>query len=61
MKHSALEKHREALRETGMRREVYKRRVDAGAMTTKDAARKISIMQEIADEYAEMAEAERLV
>lgn len=61
VKHSAFEKHREAKRELEMRRQVFKRRVDAGNMSASDAARKISIMQEIADEYAEMAEAERLV
>jgi hypothetical protein len=61
MKHSALEKHREALRETTMRRQVYKRRVDSGSMNAKDAARKISIMDEIAADYGEMAETERLV
>jgi len=60
-KHSALEKHREALREVEMRREVYKRRIQAGSMNAKDAARKISIMQEIADDYGAMAETEKLI
>ena len=61
MKHSALEKHREAKREAEMRRRTYKRRIDSGSMTSADAVRKISIMQEIADEYGEMAEAERSI
>ena len=44
-----------------MRRRVYKRRVDAGSMTSADAARKISIMDEIANEYRDMAEMEKLI
>lgn len=60
MQHSALEKHREAMREVGYRRQVYERRVAAQQMSRSEADRKIAIMQEIADEYRELAEKERL-
>ena len=60
MKYSAFEKHREALREVEMRQHVYKRRVEQDNMSPKEAERKIAIMQEIADEYAELAKQEQL-
>ena len=44
-----------------MRRTVYGRRVDSGSMTAAEAARKISIMDEIAADYAKLAESERLI
>jgi hypothetical protein len=59
--YSAFEKHREALREVEMRRSVYERRVEARQMSRKEADRKIAIMEEIAAEYAALAEKERLV
>ena len=60
MKHSALEKHREALREVEMRKQVYQRRVDSQLMSKRDAERKISIMEEIAEDYRLLADQERL-
>lgn len=40
-----------ALREVRMRRRVYPRWVQDGKMTEEDAAREITIMQAIADDY----------
>jgi len=60
MQHSALEKHREALREVAYRNQVYERLIQAQKMSRSEALRKISIMQEIADEYRELADKERL-
>ena len=59
--YSALEKHREALREVLMRRRVYQRWVDEGRMSTATAEDKIAIMQEIADEYEQAAKKGRLL
>jgi hypothetical protein len=54
---TAEEKHQEALRELQMRREVYPRiRINPVA-----AKRRIEIMQEIADDYARLAQMERLL
>jgi len=61
MIHSALEKHREATREVAYRQQVYERLIGAQKMSRREADRKISIMQEIADEYRELAEKERLL
>jgi hypothetical protein len=58
---SNLEKYREAKREVEQRRRVYARLLDEQKMSTQDADRKISIMEEIADEYKELADMERLI
>ena len=59
--YSALEKHREALREVELRKSVYERWIAMGGMSGSEAERKIAIMQEIADEYEKAAEKERLL
>jgi hypothetical protein len=58
---SNLEKHREAMREVEQRKRVYNRLIDEGKMRKQDADRKIAIMEEIADEYKELADMERLI
>jgi hypothetical protein len=58
---TAAEKHREALRELAMRKRLYPRWVEKGAMTAKDAAQKIALMEAIAADYAKFAEKERLI
>ena len=58
-RHSNLEKHREATREVIKRKQTYERLITSGEMDRRDAARKISIMQEIADEYLARADKER--
>lgn len=59
-KFSAFEKHREALREVSMRREVYGRNAPGGDLPPTQK-RRIEIMQEIADDYGALAEKERLL
>ena len=54
---TAEEKHKEALREVCMRREVYHNR----GMNQATHRRRIAIMQEIAADYARLAEKERLL
>lgn len=56
MTFTAEEKRKEALREVQMRKEVYAR---SGMDTLKQ--RRIDLMQEIADDYAKLAETERLL
>lgn len=53
MNFTDAEKRECALRELRLRRRVYPRFVMDGRMTQADADREISIMQEIADDYAE--------
>jgi len=52
------EKHQAAAREVGYRKRVYARRVAAEQMTQAKADAEIAIMQEIADDYRRLAEAE---
>lgn len=52
------DKAKEAQREVRQREYVYAKQVEAGKMTAALAARRIQIMQEMADEYAEKAMAE---
>jgi hypothetical protein len=54
---TAEDKHLEALRELRMRRDVYAK----SRMNPTTARRRMAIMQEIADDYAKLAEKERLV
>jgi hypothetical protein len=61
MTFTAADKHREALRELAMRRRVYPRQVESGSMTAKDAARKIQIMEQICEDYAQAAQQEQLL
>jgi hypothetical protein len=58
---TADEKRREALREVEMRKAVYDRKVTMGTMTRREADRYIAIMKAIADDYAKLAEKERLL
>lgn len=64
-KFSAFEKHREALREVEMRKDVYTRQRNPIGATVKALTdlqqRRIEIMQEIADDYGVLAEKERLL
>jgi multidrug resistance efflux pump len=59
--YSALEKHREALREVELRKNVYERLIMKGTMSRSEAERKIAIMQSIADDYERASEKERLL
>lgn len=58
---TAEEKHREARREVEMRLDVYPRLADQRKLTHAEAARRIEIMQSIADDYETLAQKERLV
>lgn len=58
MSHTAAEKLFEAKREVGYRKRVYARLVAEGKMTKHNADRGISIMEEIAADYAAIIEAE---
>ena len=60
MRFTNEEKHAEALREVGMRNEVYGRNAPGGFIPPAQM-RRIDIMQEIADEYLERAKGERLL
>jgi hypothetical protein len=55
------DKHREALRELAMRKRLYPRWVEKGAMAAADAAMRIAIMEEIAADYELAARQERLL
>lgn len=61
MSYSAQEKYDEAMREVKMRLRVYPGWIDAGKLTVLTAERRIAIMQEIAEEYKNQIESERLV
>jgi hypothetical protein len=58
---SAFEKHREAVRELEFRRQVYKRMVGNAKLSSDVANRRIALMQEIADDYRDLSEKERLL
>lgn len=51
------EKHREAVREVEMRKSVY----PTSRLNAHTAKKRIEIMQEIADDYAELAAKDRLL
>jgi len=53
---SNREKWKEAAREVSYRQFVYSKRIAEGKMEQADADRKIAKMQEIADDYAKLAE-----
>jgi len=59
--YTAEEKHREALRELAMRKRVYPCQIASGQMGKRDAERLIAIMQEISDDYHQLACKERLL
>jgi len=56
---TALDKLNELDREVAMRRRVYDRFIKDGRMTVPEAARKIGIMQAIAEDYRGMLGAKR--
>jgi hypothetical protein len=56
-RYTADDKHREALREVALRKRVYARM----QMNDQESKRRVEIMQEIADEYSELAQRERLL
>jgi len=58
---SAFEKHREAVRELDYRRRVYERMVSSAKMSVDVAQRRLALMAEIADDYREQSEKERLL
>ena len=58
---SAFEKHREAVRELEFRRRVYERMIDSAKLSRDVAARRLALMSEIADDYREQSEKERLL
>jgi hypothetical protein len=58
MTYTARDKAKEAIREVSYRQFVYSKKVDAGTMKLDDAERRIAVMQEIADDYLVLAEAE---
>lgn len=62
---TAEEKHREAVREVQMRKEVYHRQRNPIGATPKPLTdgqqRRIAIMQAIADDYAQEASKDRLL
>jgi hypothetical protein len=56
-RYTAEDKHREALREVALRKRVYARM----QMNDQESKRRTEIMQEIADDYRELAQRERLL
>ena len=61
MKHTAVQKAEAAEREVKYRKRVYAGLVDRGKMDRDFADRQISIMQEIADDYRELAKKDQLI
>jgi hypothetical protein len=59
--YTATEKAKEARREVLMRERVYLNRVEKKLMSRDEAARKIAIMEDIAQDYEEQAKKERLL
>ena len=59
--YTAHEKRDEVLREVKFRERVYQRLVNTGGMTEQLAAKRINIMKQIADDYADLAKKERLL
>jgi hypothetical protein len=58
---TATEKLKAVERELSYRKYVYPRRIDAGLMTSALAAEQIATFEEIAADYRELAEKERLL
>lgn len=58
---TAEEKHKAAKREVNFRKYVYPRRIEGGSLSKKEAAKQIAIMEDIAADYAELMEKERLL
>lgn len=50
-----------AEREAGLRRVVYRNRVNTGRMTRRQADTQITMMEAIAEHFAELAKRERLL
>jgi hypothetical protein len=61
MAFTAAEKQICAEREVRMRKRVYRSRVASGTMNQLDADYEIELMQEIADDYAKLLDAELLI
>lgn len=57
-KFSAVDKRDCVIREANMRRMVYPRRIEAGKMRQGSADREIALMDEIAEDYKVLAQAE---
>ena len=57
----AVEKLAAAEREVKQREHVYPRLIDAGKMSSAKAAHEIAVMREIADDYRQAVEKERLI
>jgi len=58
-KYTAEQKHKEIRRELAFRRSVYPREIAKQRMTQQEANERIEIMREIAEEYHDMAVANR--
>ena len=61
MPYPAQTKLDEVLREIKFRERVYARLVGTGGMTEANAAKRIEIMKEIAEDYRAVAKAEKLL
>jgi hypothetical protein len=61
MNYTADQKHRAILREISWRKRVYPRRVAEGKMSAQLAHDEVMIMEEIARDYAALADKERLL
>ena len=61
MAYPAQVKRDEILREVKFRERVYGRLVGTGGMAEQTAAKRINIMKEIAEDYADLAKKERLL
>ena len=61
MPFSALTKRAEIVREIQVRERVYPGWITQGKLTQELAAKRIKILQEIAEDYAQAAVAERLI
>jgi hypothetical protein len=58
---TATDKQKEAEREVAMRRNVYPKWIAAGRMKQDEADRRVAVMEQIAADYREQAERERLL
>jgi hypothetical protein len=59
--YSADVKRRAVLRELRFRKEVFARKVKAGTMSPHQASEEIAVFEQIANDYADIAERERLL
>lgn len=61
MPFTAVQKRREIVRELKLRQRVYPRWIEAGKLSEAEARRQIDIMTEIARDYEELEQMERLL